>query len=310
MHLQRVRTPAFAALALSVALIAGTVVIVATPAGASPSWSIAPSPSPVGPPTGDLLSVSCASPASCFGVGDDYDGTPLIEHWNGAGWTVMADAALTPPQSGVSSVSCPNTTTCFAVGGSETVNALIERWDGTSWSIMTTPNLDGQGSYLTNVWCGTSTSCWAVGELPGGLIAHWDGTDWSIMTSPEPTGSMYNELTAVRCQSADSCFAVGDDFVNGAAETLIEHWDGIGWSVVPSPSPIGADNIQLNGVACPNTTICYAVGDTRGDSFVHTLVERWDGAHWTIMTSPSGPYRKLPARSVVHTGIELRRRRQ
>jgi len=67
------------------------------------------------------------------------------------------------------------------------------------------------------------------------------------------------------CLSESDCFAVGD---NGkatgpitGANTLVEHWNGSVWSVMPSPNPneFPAD-FELHGVSCPTTSSCYAVG--------------------------------------------------
>ena len=59
------------------------------------------------------------------------------------------------------------------------------------------------------------------------------------------------------------------------------------WSVVPSPNPTRRTAI-LSGVSCvASSGTCMAVGSyaTRGGS--KTLVERWDGASWTIVPSPN-----------------------
>jgi hypothetical protein len=45
---------------------------------------------------------------------------------------------------------------------------------------------------------------------------------------------------------------------NGNAKTLIESWNGVAWSVVPSPSP--AAGRTLYGVSCLSANWCVAVG--------------------------------------------------
>ena len=44
--------------------------------------------------------------------------------------------------------------------------------------------------------------------------------------------------------------------------TLIEHWNGISWSIVTSPNN-GTSGLQLNGVTCASASDCWAVGMPR-----------------------------------------------
>jgi hypothetical protein len=49
----------------------------------------------------------------------------------------------------------------------------------------------------------------------------------------------------------------------GSVVPLLERWDGSSWSAQPPPSPYQSGGPLLDGVSCPSTTICIAVG-TRG----------------------------------------------
>src|SRR5207248_4313678 len=71
-------------------------------------------------------------------------------------------------------------------------------------------------------------------------------------------------------------WAVGDL----VSQTLVLHWDGSSWSIVPSPSP-GSSN-YLRGVAAVSSNDVWAVGDYSGG----TLVLHWNGAKWSIVPSP------------------------
>ena len=70
-------------------------------------------------------------------------------------------------------------------------------------------------------------------------------------------------------------------------KTLVEHWNGTSWSIMTSPNPAAAADALLNGVSCPSTTSCYAVGSYT--DFPKQLVERWNGSTWSIVTTPSPP---------------------
>src|SRR5205823_4934960 len=70
---------------------------------------------------------------------------------------------------------------------------------------------------------------------------------------------------------------------NSVTQTLVEHWDGARWSIVPSPN-LGTGYNQLNAVtAVPCSPELWAVG-TAGSS---TLILHWDGTQWSIISSPN-----------------------
>jgi hypothetical protein len=58
-------------------------------------------------------------------------------------------------------------------------------------------------------------------------------------------------------------------------------------------SPNGASGSVLNGVSCTSASNCFAVGASILPSqtvlsYSSTLVEKWDGATWSIVSSPTG----------------------
>jgi hypothetical protein len=95
-------------------------------------------------------------------------------------------------------------------------------------------------------------------------VEHWNGTKWTVVPSPnqsETAGSL-NVLTGVTAISGSDLYAVGF-FANAATggqdETLVEHFDGHAWSIIPSPTKGLAQ--QLNGTfALPGTADVWIVG--------------------------------------------------
>ena len=66
----------------------------------------------------------------------------------------------------------------------------------------------------------------------------------------------------VAATSATSAWAVGQLLdPSGTDTTLIQHWDGTSWTVVPSPNTSAPDNI-LESVAVTSATDAWAVGFT------------------------------------------------
>jgi hypothetical protein len=93
--------------------------------------------------------------------------------------------------------------------------------------------------------------------------------------------------------SANDVWAVGQyttaDFV---VHTLVQHWNGGGWSIVPSPNRLtGTGHNQINalqGVTAISTNDVWAVGYTASvvDPY-QTLTMHWNGTVWSIVDSPN-----------------------
>jgi hypothetical protein len=162
-----------------------------------------------------------------------------------------------------------------------------------SWRLVASPNVRGaSGSGLSGVAAVSADDVWAVGsaggQQPGGqtLIEHWNGTNWQIVASPNP-GAEFSQLAAVAAVSSNDIWAVGLQ-VNtpGVTQTLIEHWNGTSWSVVPSPSP-GAANNELLGVSAASANDVWAVGFINTSTTGETLIEHWNGTKWSVVPSPN-----------------------
>jgi plastocyanin len=183
----------------------------------------------------------------------------------------------------------------WAVGAAGRGTTLAQHWDGTAWTIVSTPNVGTEGNYLYGVAAASSTDVWAVGAnidqvtlYHATLIEHWDGTAWTVTPSPN-VGTGDNFLNAVSARSATDVWAVGyyEDDV-GSVFSLIEHWDGATWSVVPSSNPAASGN-YLYGVTARTGSDAWAVGyfysATAGT--LQSLVEHWDGRNWRVTASPN-----------------------
>src|SRR5207244_9305104 len=130
------------------------------------------------------------------------------------------------------------------------------------------------------------------------LVEHWDGSSWSIVSSPNfGPDANNNGLDSVTCVSASDCWAVGHYYDNAAnhrsdfppvlLQTLIEHWNGTVWTIVPSANTSPRQYNFLYGVTCASASECWAVGSFYNGTNDQTLIERWDGASWTVVSSPN-----------------------
>jgi hypothetical protein len=179
----------------------------------------------------------------------------------------------------------------WAVGASDD-KTLVEHWNGSKWSIVSSPNVGTANSFLLGVAAVSPTNIWAVGysvisseaELDQTLIEHWNGSNWSIVPSPNPPGSGNNTLHAVAVLSAGNIWAVGGTCCNsnGGPKTLVEHWNGTTWSIVPSPT-VGSFGGALGAVAGVSASNIWAVGSSSSG----TLIEHWNGRNWSVVSSPN-----------------------
>ena len=71
-----------------------------------------------------------------------------------------------------------------------------------------------------------------------------------------------------------------------AYQTLILHWDGTAWSVVPSPN-VGTGANVLAGVVAPAADDAWAVGVARVAGHNQPLTLHWDGTQWSVVPSPN-----------------------
>jgi hypothetical protein len=250
------------------------------------SWTVKASPNPTGSNDTQLAGVSCSSPTNCFAVGHSGSlsastAKPLVERWNGTTWSIVSSPAPSgDTYSVLRGVSCSSGTRCFAVGSaSSTDSPLVERWNGSSWSIVATSPIAGTSLSLGSVSCASAASCVAVGWFYDGtgntLIERWNGSTWSQVSSPNPAGATNPLLSGVSCSAITSCTAVGSSASGSTTKTLVEQWNGGGWSIVASPNPAGSYRSLLSGVFCTSATRCQAVGEysTLGRSY--TLIERY-----------------------------------
>ena len=128
-----------------------------------------------------------------------------------------------------------------------------------------------------------------IGATPAASEVPVTASSWSIQPMASPSTSADVFVEGVSCVTAKFCVAVGQQGTLPAATTLAEIWNGGGWSVVPTPNPLGAASSELLGVSCVTSSFCMAVGDSGSPGTFVTLTELWNGSAWSIVSSPTGP---------------------
>jgi hypothetical protein len=148
-------------------------------------------------------------------------------------------------------------------------------------------------STLASVSASGPAEAWAVGTfmnqkaLDQPLAEHQAGTRWTRVTVPEPAGQEAT-LSGVDDLSPDNAWAVG----TSGGLTLIEHWNGTAWSIVPSPNPatgIPGDGDMLTSISGTGSDNLWGAGwDTNeATGRISMLFEHWNGTKWTAVTTPT-----------------------
>ncbi len=266
------------------------------------SWSLMSVPAPAHSSGSALNDIACPGLRSCFAVGDKSTASNLyglVVRWDGTRWRTVPSASVAGATGTVlNGVACPAATSCFAVGyhsAGSAVSGLVEHWNGTTWATMVSRDpAHSTGTVLEEISCASSSSCFAVGyrttiSATETLVERWNGKMWSVMTTPNSPGSVFNVLNGVWCASGVSCFAVGYHATSSLDKALIEHWNGHQWAVMANPGIPDTRSTALNGVTCPSTDSCFAVGYRVNRSTSATLIEHWNGHQWAVMPSPNPP---------------------
>jgi hypothetical protein len=273
-------------------------------------WTAFPTATINGNPTTLDGGVIDISPTLAWGAGEEAipneEPVQVIEQWNGTQWSEFPSPQFGQfDQAHFFAMAATSDNDVWAVGdllnnGGQNLNFLFEHWDGSAW---TATSFLVNDSFLLGISADATNDAWAVGfqgpenDSSQTLVVHWDGKNWNSVVTPN-VGSGANQLNAVQALSPTDVWAVGFSTSvpppqQEATLTLIEHFDGKTWSVVPSPNK-GPKSIyesnRLYGVTAVSSTDVWAFGSyslADGSGQQHTLLEHWDGKKWTIVASPN-----------------------
>ncbi len=266
-------------------------------------WRIVPSPK-IGTQGNFLFALAPISPTNIWAVGEYTNSSnstldkTLVEHWDGSHWSIVPSPSPASNGNQLDAISVVSPDNIWAVGSSVETNkqqhTLVEHWNGSTWQVVASPNIQPQYDVLGGITAISANNIWAVGEAYGTrlqtLVEHWNGSTWSIVSSPNP-GKYDDILTGMTAISANNIWSVGQAGYTSYKtniKTLVEHWDGKQWSVVPSPSTGKYHDILLAVTAISANNI-WATGwsaTNPGATNWQPVVEHWDGKQWSIVASP------------------------
>jgi hypothetical protein len=247
------------------------------------SWNVVASPSP-DPVINVLNGLVAQSATDVLAVGAGGGTGTLALRLRGTAWS------RTPSENGgvgenvLNGISAASPADIWAVGHAQQRSLTLHN-EGAGWSIVPSPNLEF-GVRLEDVVALGPEDAWAVGwsGTAGSfdrtnVAMHWDGEEWSIVPTPQPGGAFVDQLLAIDAVGPNNIWAVGSYQIDQAFyRSLVLHWDGRTWSLVPNTCDTRDRLSGLTGITVLSSSNVWALGDS---TFCH-----YDGSSWTEVPSP------------------------
>jgi hypothetical protein len=247
--------------------------------------------------TGEIRDVWAASSTDAFALGTGWPSSgPYFLRYDGLQWSSMKSPGVDVEDGSLLALWGSSSNDVFAVGsfwpyGGYDYRAYVAHYDGATWSPMDVgPRSCGLNSsfdcyvQLTGVWGSSGTDVYAVGNFhvplqdeDEAVILHHNGHQWSEVLR-ESRLQLYN----VWGSSSNDVYATGSTLVPSGqchgcltgGDGAIRHFDGSGWSTIPSPTSAG-----LRAIWGSSSTDIYLLSGDRGS------IWHFNGARWTQMTT-------------------------
>ena len=150
--------------------------------------------------------------------------------------------------------------------GDQGAHSLVVHRNGRGWTLVRSGvvNWDSGGQPVT-IGGTSDRDIWLVTVNADGkaVVEHWNGARFSQVHLPLPAGTKGEQLTSVSAVSRTDAWAVGYYVpTNGPTATLVEHWNGRAWSVVPSANPATQGTSVLGA-----EDLLYGVSARRGEAW-------------------------------------------
>jgi len=221
----------------------------------------------------------------------------LTIHWNGTAWSQVPSTTIGTQDNALIGVAAVAPDAVWAVGWQGN-QSLVLFWDGTTWASITNPNPDPV-TQLFDVTALAADDMCAVGLYGGSggslqrtFTIHCSRAGCAMVTSPN-AGVGNDGLEAVAAVSPTDVYAVGYSTVTTdtlARVQLALHWDGLGGSVLPTPTaPLGVDDYAFHHMSVVSSGNMWAFGYTytQANMQSQTYAAHYDGSAWTNFGPPN-----------------------
>lgn len=165
------------------------------------------------------------------------------------------------------------------------------------WIEKSHPLIGGKDEVLRGVKALTGQDVWAAGYVWGTVggalefrthVLHWNGASWTISNSIDvESAPALNLLFGIDGSGPADMWTVGyyrdQHFLN---RSLIEHWNGTNWTIVPAPA-VGTGHNELEAISAPRPGDAWAVGTATMPSIDYgPIALHWDGLQWQSVPVP------------------------
>jgi len=235
-------------------------------------------------------------------INGKFEQKPLIEHFDGAIWSVVPSPSPGQKKNILFGVTAISDDDVWAVGARQDSaglwRTLAEHWDGSVWSVVDSVDVGVNGNQFYAVAARASSDVFAVGQQAGAgfpskaLIEHWDGTAWSVV--PSPADPAATALPLGVAATANSLTVVGQQETDTAPYTTYVAAGPASWlsaklSIQNTPNS-GAGENDLFSAATAADGSTWAVGwdiinNKTGNHDPLVLSEK--GGVWSLVSSPS-----------------------
>jgi hypothetical protein len=208
--------------------------------GPAKGWHRSAPIPPPGEPSSVLATVACTSDTYCLAGGStgENGSLSLVEIWNGASWSMSADAG----HGRVGALSCPVKKFCGAVDA-----GFVEFRIGKTWSVSPLKHLPYK-PYIEDLSCVATQQCILTGYTNSFTVhtpfaLRWDGTSWQKMPKPplpDDGQAVSGDPQAISCVSDTFCVVGGPAYLSSGEtrpdpQPLLDLWDGTSWTAEQLP---------------------------------------------------------------------------
>ncbi len=206
-----------------------------SPADCVLTWFVTPDPGTSSEFGAILDSVHGSAPNDVWAVGfvynADYVKSTLIEHWDGATWSVVPSPNGAASDSHLSDVIAFSPNDAWTVGNSPVYGEsvpLVLKWDGVSWQPFQVP-FPGTAERLLFISGSSSSDLWIGGTKIVGdddsvpFLVHRSGKTWT-----EQWVDPNYHLLPIRSFASNDAWKMMQRF----GETYLQRWDGSAWTDV------------------------------------------------------------------------------
>lgn len=239
------------------------------------SWTVA------NVPTGltEFGDVSCTSAADCMATttNDQSLGLIVATTDGGATWSLTPESS---PQWGPY-LSCTSASNCVAAEPAPTGSTVVMEETTDGWAQWSSTTLPSTIVAISGLSCGSATDCTAIATSSTSgsqvfLSTTDGGSTWTQQSASGAAPGLNLDVAGISCVSG-SCVAVGSPPGVLPLDVVSRSTPESSWNLSAQPAGF-SDGLQ--GVACPTTTNCIAVGG----SLIAT--SETDGATWTYQSTP------------------------